>query len=75
MCVRARVQWRDEGHVFPTWSAHVGWATGDFWAPEFPTMADGSLRVFFVARNKAGVLSIGVARASSPSGPFKDLGV
>ena len=49
------------------------WATGDFWAPEIHRMPDGSFNVYHTARDAAGLLSIGCATSSSPTGPFKAL--
>ena len=50
------------------------WASGDFWAPEIHRMPGGEYCVFFTARDKAGLLSIGVATGPTPLGPFRDSG-
>ncbi len=67
-------QWEQVGFVFPE-GEKPGWALdgegqSDFWAPELHYVA-GEYLVFFVARSKdGGELVIGVARSSTPYGPF-----
>ncbi len=45
----------------------------DFWAPEIHKVGSGYV-AYFSARDTDGMLSIGVASASSPLGPFTDIG-
>jgi arabinan endo-1,5-alpha-L-arabinosidase len=61
------VTWTQQGHIFPTWAA------SDFWAPEIHKVGTGYV-AYFSARDTDGMLSIGVASASSPLGPFTDIG-
>jgi arabinan endo-1,5-alpha-L-arabinosidase len=65
--------WQAEGFVFPG-GRTPGWAmTGpgsDFWAPEMHQVGD-EFWLCFAARDLAGELAIGLARASSPDGPFE----
>jgi len=70
-------QWRHVGFAFaegqaPEWVAH-GVRQGDFWAPEIGRVGDEYWLVY-TARDKRFVLSIGVAKAKSPEGPWVDLG-
>lgn len=70
--------WEPEGFVFPqgeepAWAAK-GRNTADFWAPEMSRVDDGYWTVF-TARQTTGALSIGLARAASPRGPWIDNGV
>ncbi len=72
--------WQHEGIVLDLATDQVPWATGNAWAPciEEKQMPDGSWRYFLYysghdrERNRK---SIGVAIASTPTGPFTDLGV
>lgn len=69
--------WRHVGFAFaegeaPDWVAH-GVRVGDFWAPEMARVGD-EYWLAYTARDKSLVLSIGLARASSPEGPWVDLG-
>ncbi|AEG92773.1 b-xylosidase/arabinofuranosidase, Glycoside Hydrolase Family 43-like protein [Ramlibacter tataouinensis TTB310] len=67
-------QWELAGFVFPE-GDKPGWALdgegrSDFWAPELHHVG-GEYLVFFAARAKdGGELAIGVARSSTPCGPF-----
>jgi arabinan endo-1,5-alpha-L-arabinosidase len=69
--------WEPKGFIFP--SGHQpGWAaTGrnasDFWAPEMARVGDEYWTVF-TARQVSNALAIGLARASSPLGPWIDNG-
>jgi GH43 family beta-xylosidase len=70
-------QWRHVGFAFaegdaPEWVSH-GIRRGDFWAPEIASVEDEYWLVY-TARDKSFVLSIGFAKASSPEGPWVDLG-
>jgi GH43 family beta-xylosidase len=66
------VSWKAMGHVFPS-GTRPTWATGDFWAPEIHEVGAHYV-AYFSARNGDGKLSIGAASASTPLGPFTDLG-
>lgn len=65
-------RWTSVGHVFPS-GRRPSWAASDFWAPEIHRV--GSRYVaYFTARRAGGQLCVGAASASSPLGPFTDLG-
>ena len=70
-------QWEPKGFIFPAgqqpaWAAS-GRNTGDFWAPEMANVGNEYWTVF-TARQKTNALAIGLARASSPLGPWTDNG-
>ncbi len=70
-------QWRPAGFVFaegeaPAWVSH-GVRTGDFWAPEMARVGD-EYWLAYTARDRSLVLSIGLAKAPAPEGPWADLG-
>jgi hypothetical protein len=66
--------WRLSGFVFPEGSAPAWALTGkgvaDFWAPELHRLGEAWV-VCFTARLPDRSLAIGLARASSPDGPFE----
>jgi arabinan endo-1,5-alpha-L-arabinosidase len=69
--------WSHEGFVFPegeapAWTAH-GRTVGDFWAPEMAKCGDEYWLVY-TARQHNNALAIGLAKAPSPTGPWRDLG-
>ena len=69
--------WEPRGFIFPAgqepaWTA-TGLNTADFWAPEMAQAGDEYWTVF-TARQATGALAIGLARASSPLGPWTDNG-
>ena len=69
--------WRHEGFVFPEgeapeWTAH-GVKVGDFWAPEMAKVGEEYWLVY-TARQRSNALAIGLAKADSPTGPWRDLG-
>jgi arabinan endo-1,5-alpha-L-arabinosidase len=64
--------WTLVSHVFPA-NQHPLWATGDFWAPEIHKVGAAYV-AYFSARSSDGKLSIGAASATSPTGPFTDIG-
>jgi GH43 family beta-xylosidase len=69
--------WRHVGFAFaegqaPEWVMH-GLRKGDFWAPEIARVGDEYWMVY-TARDKAHVLSLGLAKAKLPEGPWADLG-
>ena len=68
------VEWNELGSVFteatlPRWSR-----PGRYWAPEIHQVSTGATNVYFTASNTSNFLSIGVATADSPVGPFVDSG-
>ena len=69
--------WHYEGFVFPegaapSWAA-AGRRTADFWAPEMARVGD-EYWLAFTARMASNGLAIGLAKATSPFGPWRDLG-
>lgn len=71
------VHWEHRSFVFPRgeepeWTA-TGTRVADFWAPEMAQVGD-EYWVAFTARQKSNALAIGLAKARSPTGPFRDLG-
>jgi hypothetical protein len=69
--------WTHRGFVFPEGSAPEWTATGrhvgDFWAPEMAKVGD-EYWLCYTARQKSNALAIGLAKAASPFGPWRDLG-
>jgi hypothetical protein len=69
--------WEHRGFVFPEGEAPHWAATGrhvaDFWAPEMARVGD-EYWCAFTARQASNALAIGVARSSSPFGPWVDDG-
>ena len=70
-------RWEHRGFIFPEgatpgWAAH-GLKTGDFWAPEIARVG-GEFWCAYTAREESRALAIGLARASSPLGPWIDNG-
>lgn len=63
--------WQLVGHVFP--DGAPAWADYYFWAPEI-SEDGGKTYVYYTAHRKGGPLSVGVARADNPAGPYQDLG-
>ncbi len=64
------MHWTPQGAIFPVQPA---WAEGSFWAPEL-VEDGGRFFVYYVARARGGPLSIAVATATSPKGPWIDHG-
>ena len=65
------VHWAPAGAIFPVWPE---WMSDSLWAPELVNDA-GNVRVYYAARNRIGVLCVGVATASDgPSGRWVDRG-
>ncbi len=69
--------WVHHGFVFPQghapeWTA-CGVKVGDFWAPEIAAVG-AEYWLVYTARDSANVLSIGLAKATTPQGPWVDLG-
>jgi xylan 1,4-beta-xylosidase len=67
---RDLVNWKMEGAVF---HQRPDWAVGNFWAPEISHFGK-TYYVYYVARKRGGPLSIAVATASKPEGPYTDHG-
>ncbi|MCC9166901.1 family 43 glycosylhydrolase [Pontibacter harenae] len=65
------VDWETVGHVFP--DKLPDWAEAHFWAPEI-AYEDGRYYIYYTAKKKGGNLCVGVASASSPTGPYTDHG-
>ena len=70
-------QWALAGFVFPQ-GQHPDWTlagpkVGDFWAPEMARVGD-EYWLTFTARNRDHSLSIGLAKAAHPHGPWIDIG-
>jgi GH43 family beta-xylosidase len=66
------VHWKSAGAIFPA-ASKPSWAASDFWAPEIHKVGSHYV-AYFTARHKDGQLSVGAATASSPLGPFTDIG-
>ena len=64
------VNWEVVGEVF---EHKPKWAVGNFWAPEITTY-NGLYYIYYVGRKKGGPLSVAVAAASHPKGPYADYG-
>jgi xylan 1,4-beta-xylosidase len=64
------VNWETLGAVF---QKRPEWASGNFWAPELATYR-GRYFVYYVGRKKGGSLSVAVATADRPEGPYTDHG-
>ena len=65
-------RWTPAGSIFPTQPA---WAEGSFWAPELVhDEVTGTFACWYVARQRGGPLTIAVATAQAPEGPWTDHG-
>jgi len=69
--------WDPAGFVFPEGEA-PGWTSagikvGDFWAPEMARVGE-EYWLAYTARDKERALSIGLAKAPHPTGPWTDIG-
>lgn len=67
---RDLVNWKVEGAVF---AKRPEWSVGNYWAPELTEFRRRFL-VYYVARKKDGPLTIAVASAMRPGGPYVDHG-
>jgi beta-xylosidase len=78
-----------DGNHFPIWQSkdlfnftHVGWiltinplwATQNFWAPEIHLIGNYSM-AYYTARDRTGLLCMGVAYSQYPLGSYVDKGV
>jgi arabinan endo-1,5-alpha-L-arabinosidase len=64
--------WAEVGYVFQG-AGSPTWAVSDFWAPELHRVGTGWV-AYYSARDANGRLAIGAATASTPLGPYTDLG-
>jgi hypothetical protein len=69
--------WEPAGFVFPegeapAWTS-AGIKVGDFWAPEMARVG-AEYWLTYTARDRDRVLSIGLAKAEHPAGPWRDIG-
>ena len=74
---RDLVRWEPAGFVFPegeapAWTS-AGVRVGDFWAPEMARVGE-EYWLAYTARDRDRVLSIGLAKAPQPTGPWRDIG-
>src|SRR5436190_15096455 len=67
---RDLVNWEHVGNIF---ERRPDWAVGNFWAPELHEHK-GTFYVYYVGRKRGGPLSIAVATADKPTGPWTDHG-
>lgn len=67
---RDLVNWANVGAVF---EKRPEWSVGSYWAPEIHEYK-GKFFLYYVARKKDGPLSIAVATADKPTGPYTDHG-
>ena len=67
---RDLVNWEPTGGVL---KRRPDWAMGDFWAPEISAF-HGRYFVYFTARQRDGRLTVAVATAAKPGGPYTDHG-
>ncbi|MGV3503478.1 MAG: family 43 glycosylhydrolase [Adhaeribacter sp.] len=65
------VDWETVGHVFP--EKGPAWADSRYWAPEI-SYEKGKYYIYYTAKKKGGNLCVGVASATSPTGPYTDHG-
>ncbi len=66
--------WTATGAAIFAAGQRPAWATDPFWAPEIHRVADGYVAYFTARVAPDGRLAIGAARASSPLGPYEDIG-
>lgn len=67
---RDLVHWKRRGAVF---NERPAWSRGSFWAPELSYYC-GCYFVYYVAEHESGPLTIAVATARRPQGPYVDHG-
>ena len=71
------IDWTVDGFAFPErhnpeWTL-AGIKVGDFWAPEIARVGE-EYWLTYTARNRDHILSIGLAKSDSPTGPWRDTG-
>jgi xylan 1,4-beta-xylosidase len=67
---RDLVNWEHVGNIF---ERRPQWAVGNFWAPEL-FEHKGKFYIYYVGRKQGGPLSLAVATADKPTGPWTDHG-
>lgn len=67
------VHWKSAGTIF-TAATKPGWAASHFWAPEIHKVGSKYVAYFSAKSSSSGTFAVGAASASSPVGPFGDLG-
>ncbi len=67
---RDLVHWEEIDAVF---RERPSWSRGSFWAPEI-SFYNGRYIVYYVAQHESGPLTVAVASASRPEGPYTDHG-
>jgi len=67
---RDLVNWEHVGNIF---ERRPDWSVGNFWAPEL-LEHKGKFYVYYVGRKRSGPLSLAVATADKPTGPWTDHG-
>lgn len=65
------VNWKVVGSVF---DKQPSWSVANYWAPEIAEYK-GRYFIYYVGRKQGGPLSIAVASADKPEGPYKDHGI
>ncbi|TLM95014.1 glycoside hydrolase [Hymenobacter jeollabukensis] len=65
------IHWELVSHVFP--GRLPDWCDSNFWAPEL-FYEGGRVYLYYTARQRGGVLSVAVASAERPEGPYTDHG-
>eukprot|EP01084_Bolivina_argentea_P095523 171721_1 len=67
------VSWKADGEIFPNGQVPK-WSNMNYWAPEIHQINTTTFNVYFTSNDKTNgnLLSIGVATASAPHGPYKD---
>jgi len=67
---RDLITWEHVGNVF---EKRPEWSVGNYWAPEIAEHK-GTYFIYYVGRKRGGPLSLAVATAQHPSGPWTDHG-
>jgi arabinan endo-1,5-alpha-L-arabinosidase len=67
------VHWKSAGKIFSL-ATKPKWAGGNYWAPEIHANGDGFIAYFTALSPSRGKMCIGAARATSVTGPYKDIG-
>jgi len=67
------VHWQAAGRVFSD-TTKPAWGTGSFWAPEIHKVGGRYVVYFSATSSSSGTFAIGAASASSPTGPYTDIG-
>jgi beta-xylosidase len=67
------VHWKSAGTIF-TSATKPAWASSNFWAPEIHKVGTKYVVYFSAKSASSGTYAIGAASASSPTGPYTDIG-